>query len=487
MATKNQVAGPQQQKKVEFLPRGERKNAAPVPDGKNRRALGDIGNVLEAKPHNKITRPITRSFGAQLLANAQAAAVPNKKPGNVNGEREVRKACTKEDRGKAVVNTKPAVCIKEDKGKEAANPKPTVCIKEDKGKEVVNPKPAVCIKEDKGKVVVNPKPTAVIEISPDTVEKVRERSGSKKSRKKKVKTMSQVLSARSKAACEITKKPKDTIPDIDASDAGDQLAVVDYVEDLYKFYKHAENAFMPCHYMDIQVEINEKMRAILGDWLIEVHCKFELMPETLYLTFYIIDKYLSMEKVIRRELQLVGISSMLIASKYEEIWAPQVEDFITISDRAYNQEQILGMEKLILNKLEWTLTVPTPYVFLVRFIKAAMSDKQLEHMVYFFAELGLLQYKMVMNCPSMLAASAVYAARCTLSRSPLWTETLRRHTGFSEPELKECAKMLVSSHIAAPEGKLNAIYKKYSRSEHGAVALHPPAMKVVEESKETKA
>lgn len=76
--------------------------------------------------------------------------------------------------------------------------------------------------------------------------------------------------------------------------------------------------------MDSQVEINAKMRAILTDWLIEVHHKFELQPETLYLTFYIIDRYLSMEIVRRRELQLVGVSAMLIACKYEEIWAPEV-------------------------------------------------------------------------------------------------------------------------------------------------------------------
>ncbi|KAK9266076.1 hypothetical protein L1049_003538 [Liquidambar formosana] len=73
--------------------------------------------------------------------------------------------------------------------------------------------------------------------------------------------------------------------------------------------------------MDTQPEINEKMRAILVDWLIEVHNKFELMPETLYLTINIVDRFLSVKTVPRRELQLVGISAMLMASKYEEIWA----------------------------------------------------------------------------------------------------------------------------------------------------------------------
>lgn len=80
-------------------------------------------------------------------------------------------------------------------------------------------------------------------------------------------------------------------------------------------------------YMDNQLEINVKMRMILMDWLIEVHRKFELMPETLYLTVNIVDRYLSMKVVRKRELQLVGISAMLIASKYEEIWAPEVLAF----------------------------------------------------------------------------------------------------------------------------------------------------------------
>lgn len=77
-------------------------------------------------------------------------------------------------------------------------------------------------------------------------------------------------------------------------------------------------------YMDSQPEINERMRAILIDWLIQVHYKFELSHETLYLTINIIDRFLSLKTISRKELQLVGMASMLIASKYEEIWAPQV-------------------------------------------------------------------------------------------------------------------------------------------------------------------
>lgn len=82
----------------------------------------------------------------------------------------------------------------------------------------------------------------------------------------------------------------------------------------------------PHDYMESQPEINESMRAILVDWLVDVHKKFDLSLETLYLTINIIDRFLAIKKVPRVELQLVGISAMLMASKYEEIWPPEVCD-----------------------------------------------------------------------------------------------------------------------------------------------------------------
>ncbi|PHT52572.1 G2/mitotic-specific cyclin-1 [Capsicum baccatum] len=104
--------------------------------------------------------------------------------------------------------------------------------------------------------------------------------------------------------------------------------------------------------------------------------KFELNPETLYLTIYIVDRYLAVETASRRELQLVGISSMLIDSKYEETWAPELNDFVCISDKTYSHEQVLTMAKQIHEQLEWYLTVPTTYVFLVRSIKASLPDSE---------------------------------------------------------------------------------------------------------------
>ena len=90
------------------------------------------------------------------------------------------------------------------------------------------------------------------------------------------------------------------------------------------------------------------MRAILVDWLVEVHMKFKLLPETLYCTINIIDRFLEHEKCTRAKLQCVGVTAMLIASKYEEIYAPEVRDFVYITDKAFPREEILRMEQKML-------------------------------------------------------------------------------------------------------------------------------------------
>ena len=93
--------------------------------------------------------------------------------------------------------------------------------------------------------------------------------------------------------------------------------------------------------MSNQEDINEKMRTVLVDWLIEVHLKFKLLPETLYLTVNLIDRYLALESVSRKRLQLVGVTAMLIASKYEEIYPPEIKDFVFVTDQAYNRGDML--------------------------------------------------------------------------------------------------------------------------------------------------
>ncbi|KAM0942123.1 putative cyclin domain-containing protein [Dioscorea sansibarensis] len=229
---------------------------------------------------------------------------------------------------------------------------------------------------------------------------------------------------------------EEQLPDIDANDLNNPLAVVDYVEEIYSFYKSNEAQSCVCpNYMSNQFDINEKMRAILVDWLIEVHYKFELMDETLYLTVNIIDRFLARQQVVRKKLQLVGMTAMLLACKYEEVSVPVVEDLILLSDRAYTRAEVLEMEKLIVNTLQFNLSLPTPYVFMRRYLKAAESDKKLELLSFFIIELCLVEYEMLRFRPSLLAAAAIYTAQCTLRGFQHWTKTSELHTCYSEEQL----------------------------------------------------
>jgi cyclin B len=167
--------------------------------------------------------------------------------------------------------------------------------------------------------------------------------------------------------------------------------------------------------MTSQVDVNEKMRAILIDWLIEVHLKFKLMPETMYVTVNVLDRFLAKKSVQRNKLQLVGVTAMFIASKYEEIYAPEVRDFVFISDKAYSSEEILRMEGAMLGVLNFNVTAPSPYVFLKRFVKVAgflqPTESREERLCSYLVELTLQEYRMLKYLPSVIAAAAVCLAQ----------------------------------------------------------------------------
>jgi hypothetical protein len=106
--------------------------------------------------------------------------------------------------------------------------------------------------------------------------------------------------------------------------------------------------------------------------LVGVHLQFHLLQETLYTTVAILDRFLQVEVgcVSRNKLQLVGVAAMLVAAKYEEIYAPEVKDFVYITDRAYTEKDILRMEIRILSTLKFDLGRPLPLHFLRRASKA---------------------------------------------------------------------------------------------------------------------
>ncbi|XP_059286203.1 G2/mitotic-specific cyclin-2-like isoform X1 [Lycium ferocissimum] len=274
---------------------------------------------------------------------------------------------------------------------------------------------------------------------------------------------------------------EETIIDIDGNDAKNPLAVVEYVDDLFANYRKMEGyGCASPNYMAEQFDITERMRSILIDWLIEVHHKFELREETLFLTVNLIDRFLEKQGVVRKKLQLVGLVAMLLASKYEEVSCPLVEDLVFISDKAYTKKEVLEMERMMLNTLQFNMSVPTAYVFMRRYLKAAQCDRKLELLSFFLVELCLVEYEMLKFPPSFIAAAVIYTAQTTLYGVQQWSKTCESHTGYSEDQLLECSRSIVSYHQKAATGKLTGVHRKYSTSKFGYTAKCEPARFLVQ-------
>eukprot|EP00960_Hanusia_phi_P011138 326459-Hanusia_phi.AAC.2 len=248
------------------------------------------------------------------------------------------------------------------------------------------------------------------------------------------------------------------------------MAVTEYVDEIYTNLRMKETELAPpVNYMSQQDDINEKMRAILIDWLVEVHLKYKLRHETLFLTVNILDRFLAVQKVNRQRLQLVGVASLMIAAKYEEIYPPEIRDYIYICDNAYSREQVIQMEQTILAKLNFRLTVPTPRSFLKRFCKAAQGDSRLLLLISYLLELSLLDYSFLKYKPSLLCAAATSLSLELTNRST-WSPTLAKHTRYVEADLLKATEDLKALHAAASSSQHKAVHKKYSSSRFHSVA-----------------
>jgi G2/mitotic-specific cyclin-B, other len=187
--------------------------------------------------------------------------------------------------------------------------------------------------------------------------------------------------------------------------------VSEYAEECSQHMIHTEKENVAkIGYMTTQDDINEKMRAILVDWLIEVHHKFKLLPETLFLTINLIDRYLEKQVIHRTKLQLVGVTAMLIASKYEEIYAPEVRDFVYITDKAYDKQEILKQEYELLSQLDFNVCTPSSFRFLERFAKVAGLEQKQFNLARYLIELPLIEYRMLKYNPSLLSSAALFLA-----------------------------------------------------------------------------
>ncbi|POR31621.1 G2/mitotic-specific cyclin-B [Tolypocladium paradoxum] len=243
-------------------------------------------------------------------------------------------------------------------------------------------------------------------------------------------------------------------------DVEDPLMVAEYATEIFEYLRDLEVRTIPNpQYMSHQDDLEWKTRGILVDWLIEVHTRFHLLPETLFLTVNIIDRFLSEKVVELDKLQLVGITAMFIASKYEEVLSPHVENFKRITDNGFSEAEILSAERFVLDTLKYSLSYPNPMNFLRRVSKADNYDIQSRTIGKYLMEISLLDHRFMAYRPSHAAAAAIYLARLMLDRGE-WDKTLTYYAGYSEEEIEPVVELMVD-YLARPVVH-EAFFKKYA-------------------------
>ncbi|KAG7574724.1 Cyclin-like superfamily [Arabidopsis suecica] len=210
-------------------------------------------------------------------------------------------------------------------------------------------------------------------------------------------------------------------------------------------------------YIGIQCDINEEKRSTLIDFIVSLHVELELDPEILYLTVRLIDYSLHLHHLPASDLHNLGLGALLTAWRYLDEDTVDVDYLMSVtnsfsSKNICSKKKILKMEKTSLQELEYGVGDKTQYEYLLKFIEASRSDPEVEDMVHYLSELGMVHLETTRFHPSLWAAATIYTVRCCLDKSPPWTDALESLTKYSENQLMDCSKLLFSKHSEASRG-----------------------------------
>lgn len=213
--------------------------------------------------------------------------------------------------------------------------------------------------------------------------------------------------------------------------------------------------------IDMQREIQWYMRPYLIDFIIEAHAAFALLPETLFLTINLLDRYCSKRVVYKQHYQLVGCASLLIAAKYgdKKERVPQISELNNMCCGLYDAGMFTQMEMHVLNTLEWAIGYPTVDLFAKLIAVHEQDDKEVENMAALMCEIALYHRDFVSTKPSVMARASLALARTVLNRPEVadgeWDES------------DNMTRLALSQALHQPSVTLG---RKYASSQYGNVS-----------------
>lgn len=258
-----------------------------------------------------------------------------------------------------------------------------------------------------------------------------------------------------------SKFSRDTL-DPNDEDTYDVTMVAEYGNRIFNYLHSLEVKYKPNprYIEEVQDDLLWEHRATLMDWLVQLHSRFNLLPETLYLAVNIIDRFLSKKTISLSRFQLCGAVALFIAAKYEEINVPTVSQMVYMVGNQYPRESFLRAERFMVEVLGFEFGWPGPMSFLRRGSKADDYDNEIRTLAKYFLEITIMDARFVASPPSWLAAGAQFLSRRMLGRGD-WTEAHVYYTGYTAEQLIPLAEILEECCIST-ETHHRTIFQKYS-------------------------
>ncbi|KAI1704965.1 cyclin-A2 [Ditylenchus destructor] len=258
-----------------------------------------------------------------------------------------------------------------------------------------------------------------------------------------------------------------------------------YDMDVFKYqrYREQKNVGRPrTNYINKQAELNADMRAVLVDWFVDVCEEYGLSSATFFLAVSLVDRTLSIVDCPRVKLQLLGATAIFVAAKMEEVYPPQLNEIVFITEDSYTNTQVLRMEKVILRVINFELNVPLIDTFATFYTLFQPISAKADALLWYLVELSAQNYDCISFKPSQLAAAAFTLISESQSKPQAnllecWSEEMIQKTGIARDQLLDPIKVLARLHRSAETSNLKAIYMKYATTAKFEVscALRMPA------------
>lgn len=261
---------------------------------------------------------------------------------------------------------------------------------------------------------------------------------------------------------------------IDEIEKYDIMMVAEYSDEIFNYLYTFEKETLPTHNYLLDTEsdyhIRPEMRAILVDWLVEVHQKFQYTTDTLLLAISLMDRFLSQNKVTVGKLQLLAITSLFVAAKFEEVKLPKISAYSYLTDGAASSEDIRTAEMYLFDSLDFNINFANPINFMKRISKVDGYNSDIENTGIFLLECATCSPKFINLKPSLTSGMSMYIARKVhLKEKSKWDDIAKHYSGeidvTNDTSFQTLCKELILE-VASPSTKLNALIKKFQSEKY---------------------